>query len=129
MEVSKALNPIAVLQGLAIEVIKLKCPIAVFWLELEKPPARAHCPRETLQQDPAQDWFGVYPNTLPRVVGVAEDPPREVDHRRALAPVLVRTWPTPPQEPLQSTMPAPGRIAFVEQPVSQLQPKSNPIAN
>jgi hypothetical protein len=50
-------------------------------------------------------------------VNVPETPPPQ---QTAFAPFDIRTWPAVPQELAQSTMPAPGLIAFVLHPVSQL---------
>ena len=46
-----------------------------------------------------------------------------------LVPLLPSTWPIVPQEPKASMMPAAGLMAFVESPVSQQAPLSQPMAS
>ena len=55
--------------------------------------------------------------------------PEEVQRMALLAPTDDRTWPVVPQEPVQSTIPAPGLIALVHRPVSQLSVVLKPIAS
>jgi hypothetical protein len=62
---------------------------------------------------------------VPKVKVPETPPPQQI----ALAPFDIRTWPAVPQELAQSMMPAPGLIAFVLLPVSQLLPPGYPTAN
>jgi hypothetical protein len=59
-------------------------------------------------------------------VKVPETPPPQ---QTAFAPFDIRTWPAVPQELAQSMMPAPGLIALVLVPVSQLSVAEKPMAS
>jgi hypothetical protein len=59
-------------------------------------------------------------------VNVPEVPPPQ---QTALVPFDIKTWPAAPQESAQSIMPAPGLMAFVLLPVSQLSVAEKPIAS
>jgi hypothetical protein len=66
------------------------------------------------------------PLTIPATVGVAA---ATEPQQMALAPFDISTWPAVPVELAQSMMPAPGLMALVLSPVSQLAPVKNPIAS
>jgi hypothetical protein len=70
----------------------------------------------------------VQPKTIPATVGVAAGVAAGEPQQIALEPLDIRTCPAVPQELAQSMMPAPGLIAFVLSPVSQLVPWK-PIAS
>ncbi len=69
----------------------------------------------------------VQPRRIPATVGVAGVAPGTPPQQIALAPFDIRTCPSVPQELAQSIIPAPGLIAFVLVPVSQLSVPENPM--
>ena len=72
----------------------------------------------------------VQPRTIPATVGVAgEPPPPAAPQQMALLPFDIRTCPAVPVEAAQSMMPAPGLMALVLVPVSQLSVAEKPMAS
>lgn len=106
--------PTAVLLSPDVVADKALTPIAVF-------PVTVVASREL--QPKAVLPATVQPRTIPATVEVALAT-AAVPQQTALAPLLISTWPAVPQELAQSMMPAPGLIALVLLPVSQLQPSA-----
>ena len=93
-----------------------------------QPPVVTHC---KALQPKAELVAVVQPSTRPATVGVAGEPPPPpaAPQQMALLPFDIRTCPAVPVEAAQSMMPAPGLIALVESPVSQLLVGEKPIAS
>ena len=66
---------------------------------------------------------------VPAVIEVTVPPPPAVPQQIALLPFDIRTWPAAPVEAAQSMIPAPGLMALVESPVSQLSVAEKPMAS
>jgi hypothetical protein len=69
-----------------------------------------------------------HPYKTPRNVGVASEALAE-PQQMALLPFDIKTWPAVPVEAAQSMIPAPGLMALVLLPVSQLSVAEKPMAN
>jgi hypothetical protein len=112
------LNPTAVLK---IPPIREEPELLLDW--------RAQYPTEVLP-GVRSPMLSMHPKTVPATVGVARVAlPLALPQQMALAPFDIRTWPAVPQEFAQSMIPAPGLIALVPLPVSQLRLVLNPITS
>jgi hypothetical protein len=106
--------PTTVLESPVVNEHKDERPIATLSF-VAVPAKRAESPKAVLPNLPTR----VHPKTMPATVGVAATGTVTVFQQTAFAPSEARSWPAVPQEPAQSMIPAPGRMAFVLSPVSQ----------